>query len=93
MHKAKEQKEDKALQVIITGITWNPKSVRSNPGRHHYIDQLPEPLTIDLPDDIAAKDGQAYFYDLVETFCYNFLTRKYGHEVYSCQCWLPPVED
>lgn len=75
-------------QILITNITWNKKAIHSHSGKE---EELPEQFTLDLPENVvnqANKKGNDYN-DVVESFVYNFLTRKFDHEVYSCSIWLP----
>ena len=95
-----EEVQDQGYQVLVTGITWNPKKVQAHPYkgvivRDYDIDQLPGQFAIDLPENVLnqAARNVGSFEDVIETFVYNFLTHKYGHEVYSCSVWLPLVED
>ena len=39
-----------------------------------------------------ARGKKNVFNDVIESYIYNALTRKFGHEVYHCQIWLP-LED
>ena len=77
-------------QIIITGISWKADSIRQYVSKKDN-GELPTQFTLDLPENVlhqANKPGNA-FKDVVETFVYNFLMRKFGHEVYSCSIWLP----
>lgn len=94
-----EEPESESYQVIISGITWNPNSIRSYHNKRDYEGELPTQFTLDLPENklnealkAEKKDGEQGFKDVIETFCYDFLTRKFCHEVYSCSIWLP-LED
>ena len=79
-------------QVIATGIIWN-KTPRGQ--FHSYRDTLPDDLpdtfTFDLPEDVYSRvkraKSQDAANDLLETFTYDFLTRKFNHEVFSCTAW------
>lgn len=51
---------------------------------------LPEVFVLDLPERITQlpdKNEQKYF-DLIETFVYNTLTKKFQTEVEKCQIWI-----
>ena len=51
---------------------------------------LPEFFVLDLPERITQlpdKNDQKY-YDLIETFVYNTLTKKFQTEVENCQIWI-----
>ena len=41
-----------------------------------------------LPDSIVKKENSKDFYDIVETFIYNLLAKRYNRIVYHCQIWL-----
>ena len=47
-------------------------------------------VVLDVPEGILrTKNNKEQFYDNIETFAYNTVTRKFGTEVYSCQVFLP----
>lgn len=74
-------------RILITNITWNKNAIHS----HSSKEELPTQFAIDLPENVinqANKKGNDYN-DIIESFTYNFLTRKFDHEVYSCSIWLP----
>lgn len=51
---------------------------------------LPEVFVLDLPERITQlpdKSDQKYL-DLIETFVYNTLTKKFQTEVTGCQIWI-----
>ena len=51
---------------------------------------LPEFFILDLPERITQlpdKSDQKYL-DLIETFVYNTLTKKFQTEVTGCQIWI-----
>jgi len=72
--------QDKRCQVMICNIFWR------NPD-----DELPKQLLFDIPNGVLeqANKSKNNFNDIVETFCYNALFRKYKCEVNSCQVWFP----
>ena len=86
-----QEQNSENYQVIVTQITWNKNQIRGFNKKSH-VDQLPDTFNVDLPKQLAAQEKQSNFKDSVESFVYNMLTRKFGHEVYSCQIWLPLEE-
>ena len=84
---------DTSRQVTVTGITWNMAKPREQ--FHSYRDtspaDLPESFTFDLPEDVYRRvknaESQDVANDILETYAYNFLTKKFNHEVYSCSAW------
>lgn len=81
-----------SFQVIITSITWNKKSIRTNHVVQYSNDSdLPSQMTFDIPEGVLqqARGKKNVFNDVIETYIYNVLTKKFGHEVYHCQIWLP----
>lgn len=87
--------ENNGYQILITGITWNKNSIKAYRSKSDIkYEELPDQFTLDLPENVMnqAKKKHNVFNDVVETFVYNFLTHKFGHEVYHCQIWLP-LED
>ena len=80
--------ETTGYQVIVANIYWNSKPI----GRKtNDKEELPEQMSLTIPEQVLqqANKSKNNFNDIVEQFCYNLLTRKYGHEVNSCQIWLP----
>ena len=52
--------------------------------------EYPTSMILDIPEGILkCKKNQNKFYDTVEQFVYNTITRKYGSEVISGQIYLP----
>lgn len=52
--------------------------------------KLPEAFVLDLPErisQIADKTSQKYF-DLIESFVYNTLSKKFQTKVSYCQIWI-----
>lgn len=79
-------------QVLITGITWNKNSLSSYHTKKDDEDvELPTQFTLNIPDNVLKQAGKPRnnYYDVIESFVYNFLTHKFNHEVYSCSIWLP----
>lgn len=83
---------DTSRQVIATGIIWNktPKG-QFHSYRDTLPDDLPDSFTFDLPEDVydrvKSATSQDAANDILETFTYNFLTKKFNHEVFSCSAW------
>ena len=51
---------------------------------------LPKFFTLDLPERILefkGKDEEKYT-ELIETFCYNTLSKKFQADVANCQIWI-----
>ena len=88
----KNPEELEGYQVIVTNITWSKDTVGKFRSKKDFTDRLPDQMSFNLPDSLAKKDGKEGFKDEVETFTYNFLTKRFNHEVYSCQIWLPCEE-
>lgn len=78
--------------IIITNIKWWKGHETKN--KVNYYD-LPESYQISIPNNMLDlyKSNYNAFRDDIETFVYNFLTRKFGIEVSFCQIWLPLEED
>lgn len=77
-------------EIIVCNISYTDKTYGRTYGKRNK-NQLPTIVGLDLPQnikDMEAKDTQA-FYDTVETFAYNTITKKYGFEVSHCQIYLP----
>lgn len=81
-------------QVLITGIFWSNRTTSQYRNKKDQDVELPTQFTLDLPENILnrANKKQNDFNDVIEEFCYNFLTRKFGREVNRCQIWLPLEE-
>lgn len=77
-----------SYQILACNITWNVK--RKLPKTK--VDELPVQIALDIPENVLnqARKRNNSFNDIIETFTYNLLTRKFGCEVASCQVWLPP---
>lgn len=95
-----EEKTDN-YQVLITNIKWNPNSILSYRSKKDSIAELPEQFSLDIPEGkikqaikMQKKENNIIaFKDIIETYCYDFLTHKFCHEVYSCSIWLPFNEE
>lgn len=89
-----ESNENNGYQILITGISWNPKSTKAFATKKDAEEELPSQFILDLPENVynQANKSNNIFNDVIESFIYNFLTRKFNHEVYHCQIWLPLEE-
>lgn len=81
--------ETNEYQVIVANIYWNSKPI--NKSKKIDKDDLPAQMSLNIPNQVLeqANKSKNNFNDIIEQFCYNLLTRKYGYEVNSCQIWLP----
>ena len=89
--KKMEETEENRYQVLCCNIHWDNRARSAQSKRMHRPEDLPSQMAIDIPDSVLAqanKNGNN-FNDIIEQFCYNLLTRKYGYEMNSCQVWLP----
>ena len=84
-----ENENSDEYQVIVANIFWNHKS-RTNSKKDNGT-ELPTQMSLTIPDQVLqqARKVKNNFNDIIEQFCYNLLSRKYGKEVTSCQIWLP----
>ena len=82
--------EETRYQVLCCNIHWDNK-VRNAIDKRISQEDLPTQMAIDIPDSVLNQANKAKnnFNDIIEQFCYNLLTRKYGREVNTCQVWLP----
>lgn len=73
--------------VIVVNIKY---SKVSRDGTLSKKKNLPEFFVLDLPERITQlpdKTEQKYF-DMIETFVYNTLSKKFQTDVESCQTWI-----
>lgn len=84
-----ENDVENPAQVIVTSITWSKDSLSKFASKKDFSVKLPEMFTFDLPASILAQEEKPNYYDIVETFVYNFLARRFNHIAYHCQIWLP----
>ena len=71
--------------VVVVNIKFNKRSFDGKKKTN-----LPDFFVLDLPERITQlpdKTDQKY-YDLIETFVYNTLTKKFQTEVQYCQIWI-----
>lgn len=83
--------DEKTYQVFISSITWKKDTTGNYRVKFNKPDELPTQFTLDIPMNVVvqAEKKRDEFNDVIETFVYNFLTHKFGHEVYHCQIFLP----
>jgi hypothetical protein len=81
-----DETETNSIQATVCNIHW------SNPrGRRVVIADLPSEMTLNIPNGVieqAKKSKKTTVEDMIETFCCNVLTNKFGAEVHSCQIFL-----
>jgi hypothetical protein len=85
-----ENDTDDKYQVFIANIFWSKRLFKG--ARKGTPDkELPSSISIDIPDQVLkeARKKSSSFNDVIETFCYNLLSKKFGREVNNCQIWLP----
>lgn len=77
--------------VFVCNIHWDSKTIYN---KKNTKEELPSQMSFDIPSSVLvqANKNKKDFNDIIETFCYNLLAKKYNHEVYNCQIWLP-LED
>lgn len=74
--------------VVIVNIHYFKQDLKGKSTENR--NDLPSFFTLDLPERILEfknKDEEKYC-DLIETFCYNTLSKKFQAEVASCQIWI-----
>jgi hypothetical protein len=75
--------------VIVTGIKWNKDSVGKYRSKKDFSNKLPEQTVIVLPESVTKHENTDNFYDIVESFVYTHLMKRYNHIANYCQIWLP----
>ena len=77
--------------IFITNIKWWKDAEIKNKINQS---ELPESFQISIPNNMIDlyKTNFEVFKDDIESFIYNFLTRKFGIKVSFCQIWLPIEE-
>lgn len=74
---------DTNSQVMVVNIKYG----RKIDTRHHK--QCPEMTVLDIPEHImkmSADTGK--FYDAIESYVYNAVTKRFGSECTYCQTYL-----
>lgn len=84
------EQQNSRFQVFITGIKWDKRVQRQYHSKYSY-DELPSQFTLDLQENVLSRAprGSKELDSIVESYCYDFLTKKFGYEVNFCQVWLP----
>ena len=84
-----QEEKNEGYQVLITSISWSP-AARQFKSKYDAKQKLPDSIAFDIPSNVLdqAKASES-FNDTIESYLCNSLTRKFGHEVYGCQIWLP----
>lgn len=78
-------------QVYVNDISWNANPVSFNyQKKREYSGTLPKQLTFDVPLNVIEqlKKNPENQNDIIESFIYSVLTRKFMHEVLHCQIWI-----
>lgn len=73
--------------VIVVNIRYSKNSMDGKPSKRK---NLPDTFVLDLPERITQlpdKSDQKYL-DLIETFVYNTLSKKFQTNVEYCQIWI-----
>lgn len=81
--------EQVGYQAIAVNIKWDRDAVSQYRGKKSYYDRLPEQITVTIPESIVQKRSTPEFYDLVETWMYGFLAKRFNHVANRCQVFLP----
>lgn len=83
--------ETKTYQVLVCNIFFDLSTKSKSTYQQSKKTDLPTQISLDIPENVLeqARKSKSSFNDIVEQFVYNLLYRKYGHEVNSCQIWLP----
>jgi hypothetical protein len=57
---------------------------------YNKVKNKPSMTVVAIPENILShQDDVGKFNDMIESFIYAKLTKKYEAEVYNCQIWLP----
>lgn len=73
---------------------WHKDTIGQYHVKHDKYETLPLQFTLDIPENILKQNSNKFnLKDTIETFVFNFLTKKYGHEVNNCSIWLPLEEE
>ena len=80
-------------QVIVVNVAWNNvKSMFSSKyrGKNKKEDRsFPTSFVLDLPDVVYSMKESSEKTDAIESFAYNYLSKKFNCEVNKCQVFLP----
>ena len=82
--------ETDKYQVVVCNISWSSRT-RTIQAKREFRSDLPTQMSLDIPKQVLdqANKNKDSFNDIIEQFCYNILTKKFGREVAYCQIWLP----
>lgn len=86
-----EQQDPNTYQVMVANIAWKKESNRQFRSKYDAKKELPDQMAFDIPIDRITKFQKhpSTFNDEIESYIYNTLTGKFGHEVLHCQIYLP----
>lgn len=82
-----EEDIDVGYEVVVANVSWSPKPFRAMKKEG----ELPTQISMTIPENVLKQANKPanVFNDIIESYVYNTLTRKFGHEVWRCQIWLP----
>lgn len=82
-----EEDTNAGYEVVVANVSWNQKPFR--PMKKEG--ELPTQLSMTIPENVLKQANKPtnVFNDIIESYVYNALARKFGHEVWRCQIWLP----
>lgn len=74
-------------KLVVTNIKYNINNIIHNGCKTK---DRPDTMEIDIPNTLREYNyNDVKFRDYIESFVYNFISRKFGIEVSFCQIWLP----
>ncbi len=84
---------DYQCQVYVNDISWSEHQISASyqsKRDYRFSGSLPKQLSFDIPANVMEQieKNPSSEHDIVETFVCNALTRKFMHEVMSCQIWI-----
>ena len=82
-----EEDIDVGYEVVVANVSWSSKPFRAMKKEG----ELPTQISMTIPENVLKQANKPanVFNDVIESYVYNTLTRKFGHEVWRCQIWLP----
>lgn len=82
-----EEDIDVGYEVVVANVAWSSKPFRAMKKEG----ELPTQISMTIPENVLKQANKPanVFNDIIESYVYNTLTRKFGHEVWRCQIWLP----
>ena len=78
-----------SYQVLVTNMSWRQDAIRMFRSSYDSKRTLPVQMAFDIPENVLDGATKSTFNDVIESYVYNALTRKFGHELQSAQIWLP----